>query len=673
MSFSHRRDIDGLRAIAVLPVVFGHAGIAGFSGGFIGVDVFFVISGYLITAIILTNLDERSFSLSDFYLRRIRRLLPALFVVLAATVCLGWVLMPPGDFEALGRSSLSVLSLWANVWLWQNTGDYFGAAAEITPLLHTWSLAVEEQFYLVFPACLIALSRLSVAWRFRVVTCVTTMAAALSIFVTFEHPMASFYLMPTRAWEFGAGALIAAVPNYCPTRRWAAPVVSSGLVMIAFAVLTYNSSLPTPGINAVLPVLGAMLVIYGGRQSNAVSSLLAHRLPVYVGLLSYSLYLWHWPIQVGFRLISGVYHLPVSLGAASIILSFVLAALTYSWVEQPMRSRANARKTYRVLSGGFVALAGLFAVVTMGAGLPQRINPSVLSAYSAATEHPDVHQACMDRPVADGPCTLGRKAGPPSLLFWGDSHAGAALPAFQAWTTAQDTSAVAAVRSGCPPVLGANRADRPSAHACSAANAAVMALLRKTPEIETVVLVARWPLVFGGDRAVGEAGGPQHFLSAQREPVNMPQAFAATVSHLRMMGKNVVILGGIPELGLDLPRAYFARSRLGLDGVALVLPDDPSTRLAQAEGVLRQVASKHGAHYQPLFDPSSQRIEELLVQEPLLYADDDHLSEEGAMRIVLPPFAALMRKFEEDAPIAIVSAAEQDRSSVSKKQLFGPR
>ncbi|MEY8881829.1 acyltransferase family protein [Donghicola sp. XS_ASV15] len=658
MSFSHRHDIDGLRAIAVLPVVFGHAGITGFSGGFVGVDVFFVISGYLITAVILTQLDNGTFSLSDFYLRRVRRLLPALFFVIAATSCLCWVLMPPADFEAFGRSSLSVLTLWSNIWLWQNTGDYFGAAAEITPLLHTWSLAVEEQFYLVFPAFLIAVARFPAKWRFRLIASATIIAAAFSIFATFEHPTASFYLMPTRVWEFGGGALIAAAPNYSPTRRWAAAVVSSGLVMIVLSVITYDSTVPTPGVNALLPVAGAMLVIYGGQQANVVSGLLASRSFVYIGLLSYSLYLWHWPVQVAFRLVSGVYHLPLSLGAASIILSFLLAALTYALVEQPMRSKTSAMKTYGVLSGGLVALGGLSAVVILGAGLPQRMNSAAFSVYSAATERPHIHQACMDRALAEGPCRLGRQTGAPSLLVWGDSHAGAALPAFQAWTTAHGTAAVAAARSGCPPVIGVNRADRALTHGCAAANSAVIAFLREHSEIQKVVLAARWPLVFSGERSVGEAGGRQRFVSTVGAPVEMSQAFAATVSHLRMMGKEVLILGPVPEMGLDLPRAYFARTRLGLDLRTLELPDDPSSRLGKAEVILRQIASKHGAYFQPLFDAKPEQINLLLTHMPLLYADDDHLSEEGALRVVLPPFAVAMRQVKSGAPIRIISLAE---------------
>ncbi len=662
MAFKYRADIDGLRAVAVLPVVLGHAGIPGFDGGFVGVDVFFVISGFLITALILEEIQSRRFSFRDFYMRRVRRILPALLTMMIATFLMGWVLLPPAGLEALGRSALSVLLLSSNMWLWQTTGDYFGAAAEVTPLLHTWSLAVEEQFYLIFPLIMVALfrSRLPVALCMLLLT---VLGFGASFYITEQHPTAAFYLMPVRAWEFGVGAVIALSPVVMK-RRNAALAVCAGLGLIAYAVWSFDDGVSMPGVHAVLPVIGAALVISGGRAENRISRLLGSPLPVFIGLLSYSLYLWHWPVQVGLRLVTGVYHLPIALGLASVGVSFVLAYASRRWIEEPLRCQRGLFFTAAVLVPMCIALVCLGAATIKGGGLPSRIDPALLAVYQDATEPSSLHENCMLRKVGELPCALSYEASPAEVLVWGDSHAGAALPAFQAWGQSTGRAVVAETKAACPPILGVERADRQE-RACAASSAATMAWLRETASIETVILHARWPLALTGQRAAGEAGGAARYSSPQGAEIRMDTALAATVSALRMMGKEVFLLGSVAELGLDVPQAYFAQSRLFGAPVAQNLPTDPRDRTKAADAVLRRVAQTHGAEVIELYQNPAAAL-----RAPLRYADDDHLSAHGAMERVLPALLdALPALPSQNAPIAMLSVAPPPEI---EQQLFGP-
>lgn len=663
MAFKYRADIDGLRAVAVMPVVLGHAGIPGFGGGFVGVDVFFVISGFLITALIQDELESQKFSYRSFYLRRIRRLLPALFIMMFATFLMGWLLLPPAGLEALGRSVLSVLFLGSNVWLWQNTGDYFGAAAEITPLLHTWSLAVEEQFYLVFPLLLVICIRSCLSAR-SIMILLTVLGFAGSFYFTDRHPTAAFYLMPARAWEFGVGVVLA-LSKPKSSCNLSAVMVGLGLCFIAYSVATFVPGTPMPGANALLPVSGAALVIAGGASENALSKILGSTFLVGIGLLSYSLYLWHWPVQVTTRLIAGVYHMPIGLGLLSIAASILLAYVSRRWIEEPMRRQRCQRITASVLSPVCLALVCLGVASVKGAGLPSRIDSARLAEYQAATQTPPIHERCMSRGADDPPCALSSAVGRPEVLIWGDSHAGAALPAFQEWAGVTNREAVAATKAACPPILGVIRADRRE-KSCSAHNAATMKWLRETPSIDTVILHARWPLVLFGERAPGEAGGDARFSDPSGREVRMDDALSATVSSLRMMGKRVVLVGSVPELGLDVPQAYFSQSRLFGRPIMRWLPADPKIRTHRADLALRRIALKHGAELIELSDSAIEWIE-----TPLRYADDDHLSAHGAMQLVLPALnQALPPAPSQKAPIAVLSAV---RSLEIEEQLFGPR
>lgn len=374
-SKQYRAEIDGLRAVAVLPVILFHAGVTQVSGGYVGVDVFFVISGFLITGIIARELEAGQFSLLGFYERRARRILPALFLVLAVTGVVGALVMLPFEFAALGRGFLAVIFFVSNFLFWRESG-YFAATSEVNPLLHTWSLAVEEQFYILFPLVLWACWR----WWPRGVLFLLGLAAlaslALAELLSNWMPMANFYLLPTRAWELLAGSLTALYLMRRPAPQgWLAEALGiAGLATIVFAILIYDATTPFPSLWALAPVLGSVAIIVAASPATLVGKLLSTAPFVGIGLISYSAYLWHQPIFAFARLLDADQHPPqwVMLVLAGVALC--LAWLSWRFVERPFRRKdAFTQGRILALSGlGSAVLACLGAAAILSSGLPQR-------------------------------------------------------------------------------------------------------------------------------------------------------------------------------------------------------------------------------------------------------------------------------------------------------------
>jgi peptidoglycan/LPS O-acetylase OafA/YrhL len=364
-ALQYRSDIDGLRAIAVALVVLFHFGLP-VPGGFVGVDVFFVISGYLITGIVIREIQAGSFSLLSFYDRRIRRIFPALFAVVVATLILGAFILLPGDYKMTGRSALwSSLSL-ANFFFYGNTG-YFDPGAETMPLLHIWSLAVEEQFYILWPASLVLLARTFHSKRWPLVyACLAVLAAsfACSIYLLQSNPKAAFFLPQSRAWELAVGAALTLLPVNVWTRLAPAaqPAGFTGLGLLLIGALLLTERAPFPGINALFPVLGAALIIPPWSRPTLVQRALSAAPLVFVGKISYSLYLWHWPVLVFWKhYIGGEDPSPLEL-AALFVIALALSYASWRWIEQPFRGRSRFSEFIVIPSG--VAVASLCALLS---------------------------------------------------------------------------------------------------------------------------------------------------------------------------------------------------------------------------------------------------------------------------------------------------------------------
>lgn len=375
MVIKYRPDIDGLRAIAVLSVIFFHTGISGFSGGFVGVDVFFVISGYLITSIILKDIKSGEFSIARFYERRIRRIFPPLFTVITFTVVVSAFLFDSNSFESFGRSITATTFFCSNVLFWKESG-YFDASSITKPLLHTWSLAVEEQFYIFFPLLLIGITRFSKNRYLQWIVGISLVSLMMSIIGVYTHQVITFYLLPTRAWEllFGSFLSLEVIPKL-ESNVQRNLVSFIGLSLIIFSICFYTESTLFPGVAALAPVLGASFIIHSGKGgASIVKKLLSYKPIVYIGLISYSLYLWHWPLIVFSKyLIMRELTFFETLGI--IITTFIISVISLKFIEKPFRVNyplISNRKIF-VISSFIMSMSSIIGlIIYYQNGMPYR-------------------------------------------------------------------------------------------------------------------------------------------------------------------------------------------------------------------------------------------------------------------------------------------------------------
>ena len=363
----YRPEIDGLRAIAVAAVILFHAGFALFGGGFVGVDVFFVISGFLITSIIVEELKTGRFSVLRFYERRARRILPALFTVMAACVPFAYSLLSPDDLKDFAQSLAAICLFASNVLFWGESG-YFDTQAELKPLLHTWSLAVEEQFYVVFPLLLLAVWRLGRGVLLALISAIAVASLFTSVDEVRNFPSAAFYLLPSRAWQLLVGALASLVADRWPSAALRQPAVRlaseafgwGGMAMIVMALFLFDEQTPFPGLNAALPTVGTVLVLLGASDRTSVGRMLAWRPLVGLGLISYSAYLWHQPL-FAFTKHALLADLPTDLAIVLCAVTIVLACLSWRYVEQPFRDRSLISRgmVFALSAAGMAAFVGL--------------------------------------------------------------------------------------------------------------------------------------------------------------------------------------------------------------------------------------------------------------------------------------------------------------------------
>lgn len=609
----YRRDIDGLRALAILPVLLFHAHVPGFGGGYVGVDIFFVISGYLITGIIAREVDEGRFSLARFYERRFRRIVPALGLMILVVLGLSALLYLPGDLEGVPRSALAATLFASNLWFFTDTG-YFAGGADVKPLLHTWSLAVEEQYYIGFPILLMIIARFAPRWRMGVVVAIAAGSLTLSIAMQRDTSGFAFYLLPTRAWELFAGALLAlgAVPAL--RVRWLREGVAwGGIAAIALAVACYDRDTLFPGFAALAPVLGAAALIHSAPGTSA-GRVLGWSPLVGVGLVSYSLYLWHWPVIVFTEYATDM--AVAGWTCMAVIAGSVIAAiLSWRFVERPFRdSQAMpARTIFRFTGATMALLCGLSLALLAAGPWPSRFAPTVLAQAAGRSDISPERKRCHDifaRGAA--PCVLGA-AGAPDALLWGDSHGVELAYALALEAKAQGRALVQRTTSSCPPVLGY---DAPKDARCAAANRAAFAALRADPAIRRVYLAAFW--------ANGDFDDPGFVARLDR-----------TIAAIRAEGREVVLIGPVPPQPFDVPRRLAHLARAG--------------RLAQTEGVARSWVDGRTVHLRALFARWQARGVQLI--DPVaalcdarhcaierdgkpLYFDSHHLSVAGARLVI---------------------------------------
>jgi peptidoglycan/LPS O-acetylase OafA/YrhL len=465
--FSYRPEVDGLRAVAVMAVVLFHAGLR-VPGGYIGVDVFFVISGYLITSLIIKDLEAGKFSFWKFWERRIRRILPALTVMVLSVLALGWFLLLPDDYANLGKSAMWQALFAANIYFWKNS-DYFSPAAEEQPLLHTWSLAVEEQFYFLVPVGLFILFRFAFFRRRSILLTVLTIGALVSLALSIRgiatnDISTTFYLLPTRAWELMLGSILAITPTrIIPRSQWGREIMSYvGIAGILIPCLVYNADTPFPGLTALPVCLGSFLYIlsnqhYPHNQSlTHIGKLLATRPVVFVGLISYSLYLWHWPL-FAFNTYWSFGSNPWYLRVGLVITSFIFAILSWRFIETPFRVLALFQNKRVIYTFGVCAITTLSLLgwgIHVQHGFTHRVPPAVLLSLEAKNDFLPRRNVTTDDIRQGDVISLGNSTEEPSILLWGDSHARAMIPAFHLLANEYGIAGAAITHSSSRPIIG---------------------------------------------------------------------------------------------------------------------------------------------------------------------------------------------------------------------------
>ena len=500
----YRADIDGLRTLAVMPVVLFHSGLVLFSGGFVGVDIFFVISGYLITSIIRDDLEAGRFSIMKFYERRARRILPALAFMTVLTCIFVYVLFLPHYLIDFAKSMLATALFISNIYFWKFSG-YFDSSAQLRPFLHTWSLAVEEQFYIFMPVAMWLMATLRKRVSLVIFLIVAVLSLALSIFASSIAPTANFFLLPTRAWELLIGALLAIGRPTHPSRLAAVNFLAlAGLACILLPVFLYTEATPFPGLAAVPPCIGAALLIYTGQDSRSfIGQILSTRPFVGIGKISYSLYLAHWPVAVVIRYMT-LREPTLADAALIIVVSMVLAVISWRYIEQPFRTPGLIKTRTSVFAWSFTMLAAMcvLAGVTIGAaGFPGRYpdfrtDKIAVQGEAGTSSGEDLtwrNGVCFFennegyKGWQPEKCVLNPGAGNPVLL-WGDSYAAHYIPGLVTNRQALGSEVYLYTFAGCPPVLGYKSYARLG---CTGFNQNALSLIDKL-KIKTVVLSARW-------------------------------------------------------------------------------------------------------------------------------------------------------------------------------------
>lgn len=627
----YRPEIDGLRAVAVGIVILFHAGFEQFSGGYVGVDVFFVISGYLITSILLEDLRQDRFSIPKFYERRARRILPALFFVMACCVPFAWMWMYPSQLLDFGKALLTVVFFVSNVLFWKQA-NYFAPDVYENPLLHTWSLAVEEQFYIFFPIVLLLLWRLRprlVMPALLVMALVSLVGSELGARIA---PGANFFLIPSRAWELLAGSLCALAP--LPAHRRVNDVLAiGGLAAIIVSVVLFDDETPFPSLYALLPVGGTVLLVLFAGPATWVGRALSLRIMVGLGLISYSAYLWHQPLFAFARIRSSE---PPDLLLIWVLIAatFALAWLSWRFIEQPFRAGPKSiltqRKSVFWTSGvGISAFALIGLVSVMGNGLPQRTAPSGVSFAALDIDG----RLRSNQGIADN-CARGFAVldecstnGPPEILLWGDSFAMHLGPALMVSPTQAEIAQL--TKPVCAPIIDIAivnvKYTESWARSCVAFNDRVMAWIEDTPSLKAVVMSSPMGIL---NARVYQRGGSVAPIGSR---ALVAQSMQKTAQRIRAAGAVPVFVVPPPRTGENLSSCavsnlVFAKGKVANCGF-------PRTDLSETSRQVRdflstQVADMEILSLDDMFCDAARC--QTSHGDTLMFIDKGHISREGA-------------------------------------------
>jgi peptidoglycan/LPS O-acetylase OafA/YrhL len=605
---TYRPDIQGLRGISVLAVLVFHLAV-GLPGGFVGVDVFFVISGFLMTGLIADEIGKRgTLSFAEFYGRRIRRIFPALLVMILATTGVGYFLLVPGDYRELAQSGAYAALSLGNVFFFFSTG-YFDGPAEAKGLLHTWSLGVEEQFYLVWPVVTLALFSVAKGRRAAIAGLLLALVSVgflVSVYGVLSDPKAAFYLLHARLWELAAGGVLVFAPR--TQRRWINEALPAlGLALILWSLLLLSPESLFPGWNALPAVAGAALIVNPASASSVVAGILSLRPLQFLGQISYSLYLWHWPLIVLWRQYRSGEALTIPEAVMLAGAATLIAFASWRWIEEPFRKPRPARTTVPLGLAAAATVAAIAFGVVAEDGFPGRIDPSLAGLGSLQTMWDWKCPHAAASLAVD--CAVGTEwdAAVGHGVIWGDSHAEHLLPLLD--LAGRETGRAIALFGDCPPIYhdgGLKRviAGYPNYDSlCSAQRARYLDLIRSSPDLEFVFVASRWSAYLADTYR-----SPDDVRSVARGLQLLKEALHEFIAELAPLGRTIVLLGEVPQMGFDpipcviLQRAHQENVRLWRDESELercriltgsIPRESFLARLSATNEALRAVAASH--------------------------------------------------------------------------------
>jgi len=638
---TYRPDIDGLRALAILGVLVYHLYGRFLPGGFVGVDVFFVISGYLISSIIDRDLAQGTFSLARFYERRIRRIAPALFAMTGLVMVGALFILLPADLAAMAKSVRYVIAAMPNICFLRETESYFHKTTEQAVLLHTWSLGVEEQFYLLFPLLLGILYRLLGSRRMRVVPLAVLFVVSLaaSAWVVPAQPMRAFFLLPYRAWELLLGVLLSLVRLPVASWRLGQIMGTLGLALVVGSMLCFDAHTPFPGPAALLPCAGTALLIWTGARWDAWTSRLLSLKPlVLLGLISYSVYLLHWPLIVLMR-----YRLSDNSASQAAVLaaSLIVGYLSWRYVEKPCRNpRFGSRRRVFVSWGvASACLLGAGLWTERGAGFPGRFPPEVRHFLAFKDKGPHWAKCEVNESKPAKAPVFGTPGVTPGYALWCDSHGVAMIPGLEASAIEHGQAFRKFGMNALPPVAGVVKNSDKDPGKRLAYSQAVLDLLAADPSIRTVILHARWSLYCKGRNEFGQTSMPVSFYGGSFATADEVENYYAvrireTVGRLLAAGKRVVLIYPIPEVGRNVPDLLAKQVAAGMVPATTVGCPDFFARQNFIIGVLDSFGE--GGRLLRI-RPYERMLHDgrLTVMErgQSFYMDDDHLSTAGALNL----------------------------------------
>ena len=655
MTKHYRPEIDGLRAISVIGVVLFHLEL-GFPGGFVGVDVFFVISGYLITGILLRQLGEDRFSLMEFWARRVRRIVPAAIVMVVGALLIGAFLQTPERYASLARSAMAHVLMASNCYFTRDQG-YFAEKSDHEPLLHTWSLSVEEQFYLIFPLIVCFVWKRAPQRLVLVFTSAALISFSWSWIEVVSNPKWAFFLLPARGWELLVGALLAILPQKTMRSLGDEAWAGLGLVLVLAPMFFFDRQTAFPGPGALAPVLGAALLIWTGG-STKIGKLLGWRALVRIGLISYSLYLWHWPFVVFAR--EMVIELTLTWKISLLVASFLAGYSSWRWVEMPSRSGLLLATRRRSLIFGLTSAVTLFVIafsIKASGGVPSRLPAELRLIISDITWNGAEYTSAKSEAIPIG----FQDDGPVDFVLWGDSHGASAAPAVNAVATDFKLKGHAYLNNGTPPVTGLWFADMSEASAAEmvALNERVLAEIIDSKPM-AVFLVGRWVARCEGYNEAEMVGEPDSLRfttmlvdSMIPEPT-FKEASSALARQIKAMGARLAVHGIKLVIFQQVPESNESRtasrfySMKRFSGTSKV-PQFTTTKdefLKRQERTMKLLENQTTENVS-VIDASSRfffrdRDQLKVYAERSYYRDEDHLTRAGAMHYLEPAFKKFM-------------------------------